>query len=663
MKNRVSINTIISICLLSVAAFAQREVPIAEIQGSKNASALVGQKVSATGVVTARIGSGFFLQTPDGKTDANPETSDGIFIFTKDLPPLDILVGNIVTVSGTVEEYRNRNDTHALTITEISHRLGQDTYKVLSKDNPLPTPLPLTTAEFAPNTLDQLERFEGMRVAIAELAAVSPTNGRVDLKNASGESDGSFFAVVKGMPRPFREPGMDIRNFYASADREKLKRDYPKMKVFDANPEVFRVDTDEQYSAVPLDFRDILKDSRAKFDAQFRVGPLEVTANSRLTNLTGVMHYAFGRYTVLADFDKKQAPSNTIKPSTLPAPTDRQFSVAGMNLENFFDEKDDPDIKEDIVTPEAFQRRLKKVSAAVRDYMAMPDVIGMVEAENLDGLKRLADRINKDAVAAGKPDPKYEALLVEGNDGRGIDNGFLVKTSRIKVIETKQLGKADKYKNPNTNDDNFLNDRPPLMLRASILDNKTNQPFEFTVVVNHLKSFLGYDDPKQQDNVRLKKKLQAEFLAKFVQERQKADPKEKIMLIGDFNAYQFNDAIVDVIGTIKGKPASKDEVMNPSDDLVDPDMIDLVDVINADQRYSYRFDGNAQVLDHVIITDSLKGFIHGFGYARMNTDFPETYRADENRPERFSDHDAAVAYFNLDEKVAKPAATPAPSPK
>jgi predicted extracellular nuclease len=152
-------------------------------------------------------------------------------------------------------------------------------------------------------------------------------------------------------------------------------------------------------------------------------------------------------------------------------------------------------------------------------------------------------------------------------------------------------------------------------------------------------------------------------LAKFVQERQKADPKEKIMLIGDFNAYQFNDAIVDVIGTIKGKPAPKDEVMNPSDDLVDPDMTDLVDVINADQRYSYRYDGNAQAIDHIIITDSLKGFVHGFGYARMNADFPETYRGDENRAERFSDHDAAVAYFNLDEKVAKPAATPTPPPK
>ncbi len=238
----------------------------------------------------------------------------------------------------------------------------------------------------------------------------------------------------------------------------------------------------------------------------------------------------------------------------------------------------------------------------------------------------------------------------------------MVRSSRIKTIEIKQYGKDDKFKNPNTNQDNFLNDRPPLALRASMNDVKTGQPFEFTVVVNHLKSFLGYDDPKQQDNVRMKKRLQAEFLAKWVQERQKANANERIILVGDFNAYQFSDGIVDVIGAIKGSPAARDAVLNPSDDLVDPDMIDLVDVIAPEQKYSYRFDGNAQVLDHVIITTSLMPHVHGFGYARVNADFPESYRS-EDRPERYSDHDAAVVYFNLDAKVATPVPSPSATPK
>ncbi len=86
-------------------------------------------------------------------------------------------------------------------------------------------------------------------------------------------------------------------------------------------------------------------------------------------------------------------------------------------------------------------------------------------------------------------------------------------------MEIQQFGKDEEYKNPTGKDERFLNDRPPLMLRAAIDDAKTGQPFEFTVVVNHLKSFRGYNDPKEQDNVRLKKKLQAEFLANWVQEQ------------------------------------------------------------------------------------------------------------------------------------------------
>jgi predicted extracellular nuclease len=220
------------------------------------------------------------------------------------------------------------------------------------------------------------------------------------------------------------------------------------------------------------------------------------------------------------------------------------------------------------------------------------------------------------------------------------------------MIEVRQIGKDDKYKNPNTKEDNFLNDRPPLMLRASISDPKTGQPFEFTVVVNHLKSFLGYDDPKQQDNVRMKKRLQAEMLANFVQERQKADPAERIVLIGDFNAFQFNDGVMDVIGTIIGRPAAVGEVLLPSQDLLARDMADLVSTIDPQQRYSYSYDGNAQAIDHMLINEPMQGHIVGFGFARLNADWCEIYRNDDSRPERFSDHDPAVGYFSFDTRAA-----------
>jgi predicted extracellular nuclease len=612
--------------LLAGSTPAQKHYAIAEIQGDKSISAHERENVSVTGVVTARTATGFFLQSPDDKQDGNPATSEGIFVFTRSAPPADVAVGSIVTVAGEVQEYRNRQDTNSLTITELAHRLGQDSLQVISKGNSLPKAVVFTAADIAPDQIDEFERFEGMRVTIPEMLVAGPTGGRVDIKAASAESNGVFFAVPAGAQRPFREPGMDIRDVYASPERDKWKTAVPKMRLFDGNPEVLRVDTKEQQSSVVLN----------------------VAARTTVRNITGVMHYAFGRYTVLTDPTSNISATSTIKPVALQAPAEGQFSIAGMNLENFFDDRDDAEIREDVLTPEAFARRLKKVSMAIREYLQTPDVIGVVEVESLAALKRLADKINSDAVAAGKPDPKYAAYLEEGNDGRGIDNGFLVKTSRVKVIEVKQFGKSEKYKNPDTGEDNFLNDRPPLMLRASIDDAKTGKPVLFTVVVNHLKSLLGYNDPKQMANVRLKKKLQAEFLARFVQERLKSDANEMIALIGDFNAYQFDDGVMDVIGTIKGKPAAKDQVLISSDDLLSPDLTDLVDVIKPAEKYSYVYDGSAQVLDHFLISPAFVNHVKGFGYARVNADYPESLRSDDTRVERYSDHDPAIAYFSLE---------------
>ena len=86
------------------------------------------------------------------------------------------------------------------------------------------------------------------------------------------------------------------------------------------------------------------------------------------------------------------------------------------------------------------------------------------------------------------------------------------------------------------------------------------------------------------------------------------------MVIGDFNAFQFNDGILDVVGTIKGKPAGRDEVLNPSEDLVNPDLIDLVEAINPGQRYSFVYDGSVQALDHFLINENLRTHTAGFGF-------------------------------------------------
>ncbi len=321
-----------------------------------------------------------------------------------------------------------------------------------------------------------------------------------------------------------------------------------------------------------------------------------------------------------------------------------EFTVASFNTERFYDTVNDPSTSDVVLTVTAFNNRLNKASLAIRNVMRTPDIIGVEEMENLTTLQALAAKINNDAVAAGQPDPGYQAYLVEGNDIGGIDVGFLVKTPSVTVIDVTQLGKDTTYTEPGGTMA-LLNDRPPLVLRAVInAPNATLVNFPITVIVNHLRSLSGVDDPADGDRVRTKRRAQAEFLADLIQSRQGT---ENIVSIGDYNAFEFNDGYVDSIGTIKGTPTSATDVVLASSDLVDPDLTDLISFAAADQKYSYSFDGNAQALDHELITANLLTRFAHINYARNDADFPESFRNDSSRPERISDHDMPVAYFTF----------------
>ena len=65
------------------------------------------------------------------------------------------------------------------------------------------------------------------------------------------------------------------------------------------------------------------------------------------------------------------------------------------------------------------------------------------------------------------------------------------------------------------------------------------------------------------------------------------------------------------------------------------------------ERYSYVFDGTAQVLDHMLVSEALLPQVSRFSYVRGNADAPEVWRGDFRRPERLSDHDAALVYLRL----------------
>ena len=587
---------------------------IHDIQGHESMSPLANQLVSTEGIVTARRSNGFFIQDLEANYDVDVNTSEGVFVFTSGVPPSAAAVGNLVFVIGTVSEFIPSQDPYSPATTELVNPF----VATEATGATLPTPVELTPADLdAGGSVEQLEHLEGMRVSMASATVVAPTGGTQTESLGTSTSSGVFYVVLPGIDRPFREAGIEV---FEPVPPDALSP--ATVTRFDANPERVRVDSDAVGGT-----------------------PLDVTPGQTVTNLVGPLDYSFRSYTI--DLEPASPPIVSGAPLTSAAvrvAAPGEFTIGTANLERFFDTTDDADTSDAVLISEAFANRLNKVSLQIRTIMRLPDIIGVEEVEHETTLQAIAAKVNSDTVSAGGPDPGYVAYLEEGNDIGGIDSGFLVKSSRVTAIDVTQEGLTTQFMQP----DGMLavlNDRPPLVLRAFIHQTVDDAGLPVTVIVNHLRSLSSINSATDGARVRAKRKAQAEFLANLIQTRQSANPSELIVSVGDYNAFQFSDGYVDAIGTIKGTPTPPELVTLASDDLVNPNLVDLVDTVPADQRYSFVFDGNAQELDHVIVTPNLFTLSNGLSYGRNNADFPEALRSDPNTPLRISDHDPLVAYF------------------
>lgn len=583
------------------------------LQGSGDITPFNNQTVSTTGIVTSLRTNGFFIQTPDADIDNDPATSEGVFAFTSSKPT--VKVGDSVRVTGKIVEFLPTGS--ALTSTEFNN-VGL-TVQTLSSDNPLPAPIHITSADLTRSGAnDQLERFEHMRVSFDSLTAVGPTRANLTENTSTMSSIGLLYAEITGTPRGFREPGIEAGVALPAGTPAGVP-------VYDGNPEIIAVDTDPRRGATAID----------------------VSTGATLTSVTGVLDYTGDRYTVLADpVGGVGSFTPGITASAVSLAADREFTIASFNMERFYNDINENDGAVTLTTA-AYQGRLNKASLAIINLLHLPDLIGIEEMENIQTLQDVAAKVNADAVAAGFPDPQYQPFLFEGNDPSAIDVAVLAKSTRVTVTNAVQIGKDTTFTDPrNSATQQILNDRPPLVVQATIKP-PVGQPYPVTFIVNHLRSLTDVDDTGPTGLfVRAKRAGQAEFLASLIAQHQAAG--EHVVSVGDYNAFQFNDGYVDSIGTILGTPAAPGEVVVSTQDLIDPNLIDLVNTVSAEKRYSYVETGTAQVLDHVIVTnDDLLVRPFRLEYARFDADFPEVLRNDITRPERVSDHDSAVAFFTF----------------
>jgi len=628
-----------------------------EIQGSGATSPMVGQTgVSLRAIVIGKSGNAFWVQEEDAQADADPLTSEGLFIFRTASTPA-VNVGDQVQVTGTVIEFSSGG---AAPLTEIA---GTPTVSVLSSGNALPTPINLNIALPIGTVYDTLthERYEGMRVSSGDLEVVAPNAGNGGQPNeTTGTTSvrGDFYVVLGGVARPLREAGIPATELAIVPAR------YPGYTgpSFDGNLELLRFNPVGQGTGTIA---------------------LTLDAGDALTNFVGVMDQFQGKYSLLPDPDTDPV---VVPGAQIVAVRDAdydEFTVAGANWFRFFDDVFDGNLPtpgdEPVPNGTFYANRLAKASRIVCLMMGSPDVIGSVEVENLNVLQDLAAAIQANTTDCGANPPQYQAYLLTGFDVGGIDIGFLVRTDptgpnsmpRVEVLDADpgssevvlQVGRNTLFKNFAGADvpGEFLNDRPSLALLARIhAANGSSE--DVTVVANHLRSLssvnsissgtFGY--PTSGARVRAKRHQQAVDLATWIEGRQTANPAERIVLVGDFNAFEFNDGYGHSMGTITGKPVTADSdtvVPNDTTDLISTDLTNMTLVKPLAERYSFVFDSNAQSLDHIVVNQSvLDDFDVDIEHARINADFNLTHYSQFGPSDvtRMSDHDPVVLYLQAD---------------
>lgn len=561
------------------AAAAQPQLEIWQIQGPGSASPYFEQTVTTRqNVVTAIEAKGFFMQTPEQRSDGNPETSDGIYVYTGAAP--SVQVGDMVDVTGKVKEYYGLTEVTSPTVTTTS------------SGNLRPTPVDWTATRPSPTRPQpdtEVERYEGMLVRVQAGTTCGPLDQYGEL------------AAVARSSRAFREKGVA----YPAP---------PGVPVWDGNPEVFLV------KPTGLGLPDAQVPAGVPFTAE---GPL---------------YYSFDQFKIFPTafaFDSQA----TIRPVRAGAPG--ELVIGSQNLLRLMDDVDDPGVEETVVSTEEYQRRLAKHSMLIREVLYAPDVVAVQEVESQKVAQDLAFRIHAD-----EPGVTYTPFVVEGNDIGGIDVGFLVRQGRgVQSATVEQVGKNAAFSLNNTVYATF--DRPPLVLRFSYcppIVPVTCSGIPLTVVNVHLRSLSGIEG-SSADFVRAKRFEGARWLAQYLQGLQSADPGVNLLVIGDFNAFQFTDGWVDVMGIVTGHldPAG---AWVPGGDWVDPDLHNHVLDLPEAERYSYVEAGNAQVLDQALTSRALTPWISDVQYGRVNADAPYSLATDPSTPLRAADHDPVAVYVS-----------------
>lgn len=566
---------------------------IHDIQGGGHRSPFEGQVVSEVlGVVTVEGESSFWMETLGEFRDEDIATSEGLFVVlpNEEWTPS---VGSVVKVAGRVEEQTpdRRPDDSSTT------RLRATSVSLMRQGHPLPSAVVLgNQGRLPPNkTIDDdggeifdpaeegrdfFESLEGMRVMVMRPRVVGPTTRFGEIVVLCEDGDGEQLSSRGALP-------VSEGVFHPS-----------------------RIHLDDALVALP-----------------------EAKVGDHLgASITGVMDYSFGNpkvfvtETVTVQDGGLQAERAEDRP-----PGDRVLRVATYNVEN--------------LSPASGPETFASLGRQIVEGLGSPDLIGIQEVQDDDGpessdvvsAEETWGRLVAAVEDAGGPAYRWVDISPEkgrdgGQPGGNIRVGFLWRTDRGLELVERPGGTATAATG------GFLQGllSPPgvsLTLspgriaptsacweggRKSLAAEFNFRGWTLVVVVNHWKSkwgdtpLFGAVQPPLQ-NSRERRFSQAQVVRGFVEDLLGRDPDTSIIVLGDLNDFQFSPPV-----RLLGQGGL---------------LFDLSEGLLPSERYSYVYEGNAQVLDHIFVTPNLLGAVSGYDVVHLNAEFPHGT----------SDHDPCLA--------------------
>ncbi len=572
------------LCVVSTGAqAAPLQATIMEIQGSGQFSPLAGQQVTTEGIVTQTTANGRHFWLQDAAGDGHGETSDGIFVSG------GVQIASLGLRPGDrirlSAEVQEQVFGRALPLTRL-RRIAE--IEIIDRDMPQPAAVEIHRLpdESIPDAIAFWERLEGMRVRVDKALVVAPTSRfgeTVVITRANARRDSGY------------EPRTGVIRLRSEGEGE-----------VDYNPE--RILLDDSTLTMP-----------------------EVMPGQRMTNLRGVVDYTFGNYKIQLDrFELAEGP----RPRKGQREKSKRWSpltLASFNLENLFDLIDDPDTDDGSSTPsaEALQIKLDKLSLAIIDTLRLPTVIAVQEVENETILRTLAERIN------ARSGSQYAVRALGSSDGRGIENGLMWDRRHISLRSAQRLG-GDAIEAA-FGAGSASPGREPL---HGIFEHG-GRPLH--VIVNHFKS-KGGDDPlfgQRQPPLRIteeQRKLQALALRQHIDRILDEDGHSELVVTGDFNDFEFAEP---------GEGEDHPLAIIAGLDEDQPRLHNLIEEIPASGRYSYIFDGNAQVLDHMLVSEAVAEALKEVAFVHINAGSPAALAGDATTARRSSDHDPLLASFRF----------------